>query len=52
MVYRITYPFLPVIARGLGVDLTSAGLLVTAARAAGLSARPLAHFLMRGGASG
>jgi len=34
--YRITYPFLPVIARGLGVDLTSAGLLVTARAAGGL----------------
>ena len=34
IVYRITYPFLPVIARGLGVNLTSAGLLLTA-RAAG-----------------
>jgi predicted MFS family arabinose efflux permease len=32
--YRITYPFLPVIARGLGVNLTSAGLLATV-RAAG-----------------
>ena len=38
--YRITYPFLPVIARGLGVDLTSAGLLVTA-RATGGLASPL-----------
>ena len=36
IVYRITYPFLPVIARGLGVDLTSAGLLVTARAAGGL----------------
>ena len=35
--YRITYPFLPVIARGLGVDLTSAGLLVTARAAGGLA---------------
>ncbi len=35
--YRITYPFLPVIARGLGVDLTSAGLLVTARAAGGLT---------------
>jgi len=34
--YRITYPFLPVLARGLGVDLTSAGLLVTARAAGGL----------------
>jgi len=34
--YRITYPFLPVIARGLGVDLTSAGLLVAARGAGGL----------------
>ena len=34
--YRITYPFLPAIARGLGVDLTSAGLLVTARAAGGL----------------
>jgi predicted MFS family arabinose efflux permease len=40
IVYRITYPFLPVIARGLGVDLTSAGLLVTA-RATGGLASPL-----------
>jgi predicted MFS family arabinose efflux permease len=35
--YRITYPFLPVIARGLGVNLTSAGLLVTARAAGGLA---------------
>ncbi len=35
--YRITYPFLPVIARGLGVDLTSAGLLITARAAGGLA---------------
>lgn len=34
--YRITYPFLPVLARGLGVDLTSAGLLVAARGAGGL----------------
>jgi len=34
--YRITYPFLPAIARGLGVDLTSAGLLVSARGAGGL----------------
>jgi DHA1 family inner membrane transport protein len=40
IVYRITYPFLPVIARGLGVDLTSVGLLVTA-RAAGGFTSPL-----------
>jgi len=37
IVYRITYPFLPVIARGLGVNLTSAGLLVTARAAGGLT---------------
>jgi predicted MFS family arabinose efflux permease len=36
MSYRITYPFLPAIARGLGVDLTSAGLLVTARASGGL----------------
>jgi len=35
--YRITYPFLPVIARGLGVNLTSAGLLVTARAAGGVT---------------
>jgi predicted MFS family arabinose efflux permease len=35
--YRITYPFLPVIARGLGVDLTSAGLIVTARATGGLA---------------
>jgi predicted MFS family arabinose efflux permease len=34
--YRITYPFLPVIARGLGVDLATAGLLVTGRAAGGL----------------
>ena len=34
--YRITYPFLPFIARGLGVDFTSASLLVTARAAGGL----------------
>jgi predicted MFS family arabinose efflux permease len=34
--YRITYPFLPALARGLKVDLTSAGLLVTARAAGGL----------------
>jgi len=36
MAFRITYPFLPAIARGLGVDLTSAGLLVTARASGGL----------------
>lgn len=36
MSYRITYPFLPVIARGLGVDLPTAGLLVTGRAAGGL----------------
>src|SRR5512136_414416 len=35
--YRITYPFLPAIARGLGVDLTPASLLVTARAAGGLA---------------
>jgi len=37
IVYRITYPFLPAIARGLGVNLTSAGLLVTARAAGGVT---------------
>ncbi len=36
MSYRITYPFLPVIARGLGVDLATGGLLVTGRAAGGL----------------
>ena len=36
MSYRITYPFLPVIARGLGVDLPTAGLLVTGRATGGL----------------
>jgi predicted MFS family arabinose efflux permease len=35
--YRIIYPFLPSIARGLGISLTEAGLLVTLRQAAGLA---------------
>ena len=37
MSYRITYPFLPAIARGLGVDLSTAGLLITGRAAGGLT---------------
>ena len=40
MAFRITYPFLPAIARGLGVDLTTAGLLITS-RAAGGATSPI-----------
>ena len=35
--YRMVYPFLPAIARGLGVSVSSAGLLVTARSAVGLT---------------
>jgi len=35
--HRMAYPFLPVIARGLGVSLSSAGLLMTARSAVGLA---------------
>ena len=35
--HRMAYPFLPVIARGLGVSITSAGLLMTARSTAGLA---------------
>lgn len=37
MSYRITYPFLPAIARGLGADLSTAGLLITGRAAGGLT---------------
>ena len=35
--HRMVYPFLPAIARGLGVSISSAGLLVTARSAVGLA---------------
>jgi len=37
VMYRMVYPFLPAIARGLGVSVSSAGLLVTARSAVGLA---------------
>jgi len=42
--FRMVYPFLPAIARGLGLDLATAALAVTARSATGL-ASPLLGFL-------
>ncbi|MGH8915339.1 MAG: MFS transporter [Acidimicrobiia bacterium] len=41
---RFVYPFLPAIARGLGVDLTQAGMLVSARWAAGLATPAVMSF--------
>jgi DHA1 family inner membrane transport protein len=46
--YRFIYPFLPVIARGLGVPLTQAGLLVSARWITGLATPAVVRVLGRG----
>jgi len=46
--YRFVYPFLPVIARGLGVPLEQAALLVTARHFAGLATPAVTRVVGRG----
>ena len=46
--YRFVYPFLPVIARGLGVPLEQAALLVSARYMAGLATPAVARVVGRG----
>ena len=46
--YRFVYPFLPVIARGLGVPLEQAALLVSARHIAGLATPGVARVVGRG----
>jgi len=45
--YRFVYPFLPVIARGLGIPFTQAGLLVSARWVTGLATPAAVRFLGR-----
>ncbi|MDH3260556.1 MAG: MFS transporter [Acidimicrobiia bacterium] len=46
--YRFIYPFLPVIARGLGIPLTQAGLLVSARWITGLATPAAVRIIGRG----
>ena len=46
--YRLVYPFLPVIARGLGIPLTQAGLLVSVRWMTGLATPAAVRVLGRG----
>ena len=46
--YRFVYPFLPVIARGIGIPLTQAGLLVSARWITGLATPATVRILGRG----
>jgi predicted MFS family arabinose efflux permease len=46
--HRFVYPFLPAIARGLGISLESAGLLVSARWIAGLATPGVVHVVDRG----
>jgi predicted MFS family arabinose efflux permease len=46
--YRFVYPFLPVIARGIGIPLTQAGLLVSIRWMTGLAAPAVVRVLGRG----
>lgn len=46
--HRLIYPFLPVIARGLGVSLDQAGLMVSARWAVGLGTPAIVTFAGRG----